>query len=79
MKIEIRKSGVKDLHNISEQFKVELHNKILQLTDFENMKDIEKLTNFQPAYRVRVGDYKILFDVLDEAIVIGRILDKKDV
>ncbi len=35
MKIEIRKSAIKDLKNISEPFKTKLHNKILELKNLQ--------------------------------------------
>ncbi len=38
---------------------------------------IKKLTNFEPAYRLRVGDYRVLFDVEEETIIIGRVLHRK--
>lgn len=78
MKIEIRKSAIKDLKHISEPFKTNIHNKILELKNFPNNPNIKKLTNFEPAYRLRVGDYRILFDVLDEIIVIARVLHRKE-
>ncbi|OQY51463.1 MAG: hypothetical protein B6230_04750 [Desulfobacteraceae bacterium 4572_89] len=39
---------------------------------------MKKLTNFEPAYRSRIGDYRVLFDVLENTIEIGRILHRKD-
>jgi mRNA interferase RelE/StbE len=51
MKIELRKSAVKDLKNISEPFKSKLHSKIQELQNFPNTPNIKKLTNFEPAYR----------------------------
>ena len=78
MKIEIRKSAIKDLKHISEPFKTNIHNKILELTNFPNTSNIKKLTNFEPAYRLRVGDYRILFDVVDEIIMIARVLHRKE-
>lgn len=77
MKIEIRKSAIKDLKAISEPFKSKLHAKILELTNFPNLSNIKKLTNFEPAYRMRIGDYRVLFDVLDDTIIIGRILHRQ--
>jgi mRNA interferase RelE/StbE len=59
MKIEIRKSTIKDLRYISESFKTKIHNKVLELKDFPNMQNIKKLTNFEPTYRLRVGNYRI--------------------
>lgn len=78
MLIEIRKSAVKDLKSISELFKTKLHDKISELKNFPNLSNIKKLTNFEPAYRLRVGDYRILFDVVDEVIIIGRVLHRQN-
>jgi mRNA interferase RelE/StbE len=77
MKIEIRKSAIKDLKQISEPFKTKLKAKILDLKNFPDISNIKKLTNFEPAYRLRVGDYRILFDTEDDKIIIGRILHRK--
>ena len=53
MKIEIRKSAIKDLKNISEPYKSKIHNKLLELKNFPNIQHIKKLTNFELAYRLR--------------------------
>jgi mRNA interferase RelE/StbE len=78
MKIEIRTSAIKDLKHISQPFKTNIQNKILELKNFPNTPNIKKLTNFEPAYRFRVGDYRILFDVTDDIIVIARVLHRKE-
>jgi len=77
MKIEIRKSAIKDLKYISEPFKSKIHNKILELKKFPNIQNIKKLTNFEPAYRLRIGDYRILFDFFNDTIIIGRVLHRQ--
>jgi len=78
MRIEIRKSAVKDLQKINEPFKTKLHDKIALLRNFPDISNIKKLTNFEPAYRLRVGDYRVLFDVIDETIFIGRVLHRQE-
>lgn len=78
MQIEIRKSAIKDLQKINEPFKGRLHEKILSLKDFPNVSNIKKLTDFEPAYRLRVGDYRVLFDVISDTIFIGRILYRQE-
>jgi mRNA interferase RelE/StbE len=78
MKIEIRKSAIKDLKHISEPFKTKIHNKILELKDFPDIQNIKKLTNFEPAYRLRIGNYRVLFDVFDNTIIIGRVLHRQN-
>jgi len=35
--------------------------------------DVKKLTNFTPEYRLRVGNYRILFEIENESIMIYRV------
>lgn len=39
---------------------------------------VKKLTNFEPAYRFRIGNYRVLFDAKKDAIIIGSILHKQN-
>ena len=78
MKIKLRKSAIKDLKKISTQDKQRIYIKIQELNYFPNVTNCKKLTNFEPAYRMRVGNYRILFDVIRDEIQIGRILHRKD-
>ena len=78
MKINIRKSAINDLKRISETYKKRIHLKILELENFPNVSNLKRLTNFEPAYRVRVGNYRILFDVVKDTIEIGRVLHREN-
>jgi mRNA interferase RelE/StbE len=79
MHIELRKSAIKDLSALPPKIKDGIHLKIAELVNFPNVINIKKLTHFEPAYRLRVGDYRILFDVVDnQKIVIGRVLHRKE-
>ncbi len=40
--------------------------------------DVKKLTNFTPEYRLRVGNYRVLFEVEGATVVIYRVLHRKD-
>lgn len=40
--------------------------------------DVKRLTNFTPEYRLRVGDYRLLFEVEGRKVVIYRVLHRKD-
>jgi len=77
MKINIRKSAIKDLQKIAKDDKEKIHSKILELKFYPQVSNIKKLTKFEPAYRLRVGNYRILFDVYKNKIEIGRILHQK--
>lgn len=74
MKLKIRKSAIKDLNKIDHVVRKRLHDKMQDLADFPEVSNVKKLTNFEPAYRLRVGDYRILFDVNEDVIEIGRVL-----
>ena len=39
--------------------------------------DVKRLTNFTPEYRLRVGDYRVLFEVEKETIIIYRIRHRR--
>ena len=45
---------------------------------FSNLTNIKKLTNFEPAYRYRIGDYRVLFDIEDDSLIVGRVLHRKE-
>jgi mRNA interferase RelE/StbE len=40
--------------------------------------DVKKLTNHTPEYRLRVGDYRVLFEVDGDVIVVHRVRHRKD-
>jgi mRNA interferase RelE/StbE len=40
--------------------------------------DVKRLTNFTPEYRLRVGDYRVLFEIEDEQLVIYRIRHRRE-
>ncbi|MCP4168493.1 MAG: type II toxin-antitoxin system RelE/ParE family toxin [Chloroflexi bacterium] len=75
--IEFKPGAVKDIRSIDRQqvrrilIKVELMSHDLQ-------GDIKRLTDFTPEYRLRVGDYRVLFEIDDESIVIYRVRHRRD-
>jgi mRNA interferase RelE/StbE len=40
--------------------------------------DVKRLTNCTPEYRLRVGDYRVLFEVEGDKVVIYRVRHRKD-
>jgi len=41
--------------------------------------DVSRLTDFTPEYRLRVGDYRVLFEIERETIIIYRIRHRREV
>ncbi len=75
--IEIRKRAEKDLSAIS---KSDAHNIADAIFALENglVGDIKKLTHFSPEYRLRVGNWRILFEISKSKVIVFRILNRKD-
>ena len=78
MKVVIRKSAVKDFKKISEPYRTQIKEKITTLEDFPDLSNIKKLINFTPSYRLRVGNYRVLFDVVDDTIEVAAIKHRKE-
>jgi mRNA interferase RelE/StbE len=41
--------------------------------------DIKRLTNFTPEYRLRVGNYRALFEVEEHTVVVYRVMHRRQV
>ncbi len=39
---------------------------------------MKRLTNYTPEYRLRVGDYRVLFEIEEDVLVIYRVKHGKD-
>ncbi len=78
MKIVVRQTAIKEIKKISEPFKSRIKSKILELSSFPEIPNVKKLKNHQPVYRLRVGQYRILFDVIDDRIEIASIRHRKE-
>ena len=75
--VEFKPRSAKDLDALPVSAKQSLISKIEVLqTDLTG--DVKKLTNFTPEYRLRVGEYRVLFEVDGDKIVIYRVLHRKD-
>jgi mRNA interferase RelE/StbE len=70
--IEFKPKAVKDLRSLPKQIQGKILEKI-QLMENDLAGDVKKLTNFTPEYRLRVSNYRVLFEIEDENIVIYRV------
>lgn len=59
--VEFKPRALKDCKDIDKSILKTIFSKIEALSD-DLQGDIEKLTNFTPEYRLRVGDYRVLFE-----------------
>ncbi len=75
--VVVKPLAERDLRVINKTDALKILKKIISL---ENgiTGDIKKLTNFTPEYRLRVGDYCILFEIEEDTIIIYRVIHRKD-
>ena len=78
MKIKFDDSAIKDLSKLNKKTSSKIISKIELLSNFPNSTNIKKLTNHYPPYRLRVADYRILFDVENDLVTIYKIKHRKD-
>jgi mRNA interferase RelE/StbE len=79
MKYEIvfKPRALKDLKTIPKPMRQRIIEKIEALQD--NLAgDVKHLTDFTPEYRLRVGDYRVLFEVEVNQVVVYRVVNRKD-
>ena len=76
--VEFKPQAVKDLKKISLETRQRIIAKIEMMQE-DLAGDVKKLTNFTPEYRLRVGDYRVLFEVNQGRIVIYRVKHRRDV
>jgi mRNA interferase RelE/StbE len=72
MRIEFKPRAVKDLDALDRSAARRVLEKIRGLEN--NLAgDVKRLTNFTPEYRLRVGDYRVLFEIEGDRVIIYRI------
>lgn len=75
--IEFKPKAIKDLSKLSKDVQKRIINKIELMQD--NLQgNIKKLTNFTPEYRLRIGDYRVLFEIEKQTIIIYRIKHRRN-
>ena len=67
--IEWTKKSLRDLKRIDRTERVKILNAVDGLEDFSNHPKVKRLTNHDCDYRLRVGNYRVLFNH-DELIMI---------
>ena len=76
--VELKPTAVKDLKSLHPKDVSKVIARLEDLTD--DMKGhVKKLTNFTPEYRMRAGNYRALFGVEGDRIIVYRIKHRKDV
>lgn len=75
--VELKPRAEKDLRALNCSDIGRMAERFLMLED--GLKgDVKRLSNHSPEYRMRSGDYRALFEVVGDKIIVYRILHRKD-
>ena len=76
--VEFKPKALKDLDSMQQDSARRVIEKIERLE--HNLEgDVKRLTNFTPEYRLRVGDYRVLFEVEGNRIIVYRVRHRREV
>ena len=75
--IEFKPRAIKDLQSIPKLTVERIIEKVEALRN-DLAGDVKRLTDFTPEYRLRVGDYRILFEIEVDKVIIYRVKHRSD-
>ncbi len=75
--VELKPRAIRDLKLIDKAALKRIIDKLTALED--NLAgDVKRLTNATPEFRLRVGDYRVLFEIEGNKVIIYRVRHRKD-
>ncbi len=75
--IEFKPRAVKDLKALPTETKRRILGKIEELQN-DLGGDVKRLTDHTPEYRLRVGDYRVLFEVERQTVMVYRVVHRRE-
>ena len=75
--IEFKPRALKDCRKIPKSQLTHIFKQIETMSG-DLKGNVKHLTNFTPEYRLRVGDYRILFEIEEKRLIIYRIRHRKE-
>jgi mRNA interferase RelE/StbE len=75
--VEFKPQAVRDIEGLSSPIQARILAGIEKMSkDLEG--EVKRLTDFTPEYRLRVGDYRVLFEIEGKTIIIYRIRHRRE-
>lgn len=68
-KVEWKRKAVKQLTKVQQQQQGKILDAVTKLENSETWGDVKKLVNHDYGYRLRVGDYRILFNATNDKTI----------
>jgi mRNA interferase RelE/StbE len=68
--VELKPAAIRDLKKLSRGLQKRIAAKIDGLTDDPRPRDVEKLSGKEPYYRLRIGDYRIVYEIKENILLV---------
>ncbi|MBN4005625.1 type II toxin-antitoxin system RelE/ParE family toxin [Nostoc sp. LPT] len=68
--IEISSRAVKQLKKVSTDIRDRINEKILEMAENLRTIGVVKLENTESKYRIRVGNYRVLYEIQDDVLIV---------
>ena len=80
-RVEVKKSAVKEIAALPRRDQRRVVRAIDALADEPRPEGVRKLTGAEDVYRIRVGDYRIIYQIADNVltVLVVRVGHRKDV
>ncbi len=75
--VRFKPRAIRDLEGLPSRIRGRILARIEEMSN-DLKGDVKRLTDFTPEYRLRVGDYRVLFEIEGERIVIYRIRHRRE-
>jgi mRNA interferase RelE/StbE len=75
--LRFKPRSVKDLKKLPAELRRQIIEKVEEMTE-DSAGDIKQLTNFTSEYRLRIGDYRVLFEIEGNTIVVYRVRHRRE-
>ena len=75
--LEIKSRALKDLRRLDSGLRTRVIRHIEALRD-DVKGDVKRLTNYSPKFRLRIGEYRVLFEIVEDKIEIHRIRNRSE-
>jgi mRNA interferase RelE/StbE len=83
MEVNYSKAVIKDVQKIKDKkliSKIELIVKsVKEAKTIEGVSGVKKMKGHSSAYRIRVGDYRLGFYLMDEGVLLARFVKRNDI
>ena len=75
--IQFKPRAVKDIERLSSRMQLQIL-KVIEAMSNDLKGDVKRLTNYTPECRLRVGNYRVLFEIENNSIVVYRVRHRRE-